>query len=139
MVIVTEFSTPFVNNRWFFAVLKKTDSLFYVVNGLLMWLSFLLCRVIWLPYLLYVFWAHRDELSRSEFLVWFVFKRLLLLLLETDTFVCSFRAPTVVGVIVTLALSTYWYVLITKGLLKAVGLIGAPKDTSVGNKKMKAK
>jgi hypothetical protein len=73
MIIVTEVSTPNVNNRWFLATMKKTESLIYVVNGLLMWLTFLLFRVIWLPYLLYTFWAHRFEIYKSEYLVWFVF------------------------------------------------------------------
>jgi len=48
-----EASTPFVSLRVILVHLKMKDSLLYVVNGLLMLLSFFLCRVMLFPYLYY--------------------------------------------------------------------------------------
>jgi len=48
-----EASTPFVSLRVILVHLKMKDSLVYVVNGLLMLLSFFFCRVMLFPYLYY--------------------------------------------------------------------------------------
>jgi len=48
-----EASTPFVSLRVILVHLKMKDSLVYVVNGLLMLVSFFFCRVMLFPYLYY--------------------------------------------------------------------------------------
>ncbi len=113
MIILTEISTPFVNNRWFFATLGWGSSKMYVLNGLAMWASFFCARILWVPYMLVDFWSNRVAVQQTLKLVW---------------------VPTIFGTIVTLILSSWWFYLITKGMLKAVGLIGG----SGADKKKKA-
>jgi len=43
---MTEISTPFVSIRGILSQHKKTNGTFYIVNGLLMTLSFFLCRCV---------------------------------------------------------------------------------------------
>lgn len=49
--LLTEFSTPFVSLRALLSIHKKTSTTLYLVNGLLMTLSFFVCRVLFQPWL----------------------------------------------------------------------------------------
>lgn len=119
-IILTEMSTPFVNARWFFFITENTSSAFYAVNGLMMWLSFLVCRIIWLP------------IGMSN------------LFLNIPYYLRTYHAtvvvPTLIGCPTAYALSCYWFLLITKGLLKVVsGMIRGDKkkQEQEQHKKMK--
>jgi hypothetical protein len=48
---ITEISTPFVSLRGILSMHKKTDGTLYLVNGLLMTLSFFLCRCVFQSWL----------------------------------------------------------------------------------------
>lgn len=99
-IVLTEISTPFVNLRWFLFITGQTSSPLYAVNGLGMWLAFLLCRIIWIPL------ALKD------------------LFLNLDTYMFKYwlpiTLPVVVGVFIAYGLSSYWFYLITKGLVKTI-------------------
>lgn len=119
-IILTEISTPFVNNRWFFATLGWGSSKLYVYNGVAMWFAFLCSRLLWIPYMVYDFYHNWHFILQTMALVW---------------------VPTMFGTAVTFLLSSYWFFLITKGMLKAVGLLPASsskKTASSGDKKKKA-
>lgn len=92
-------STPFVNQRWHFYVTKNTSGLPYAINGILMWLTFLIFRVLWLPCVLYFAWLNRDGIISCHALVAY---------------------PMVIGTIAILCLSLYWFSLITKGMIKTL-------------------
>jgi len=95
----TEITTPFVNNRWFLAITKKTNTKIYIFNGLLMTLGFIVVRVLFAPgYSFYAIFAHWDELQALK-------------TLRNLIFLCLF------GVTI---LNIYWTGLMVKGLLRHV-------------------
>ena len=49
--LITEISTPFVNNRWFLAFHKKAQESLAMINGIIMTLLFLFARVFYLSYI----------------------------------------------------------------------------------------
>lgn len=49
--LFTELSTPFVSMRALLSIHKKTDTKLYLVNGLLMTISFFFCRVLFQPWI----------------------------------------------------------------------------------------
>lgn len=49
--LVTECTTPLVNNRWFLYFHGKTESTFYTINGAMMTIGFLIFRFLFLGYL----------------------------------------------------------------------------------------
>jgi len=61
-VLLLEASTPFVSFRAILVQLNLKESGAYIVNGLLMVISFFLCRVVLLPYL-YLWYANTADLS----------------------------------------------------------------------------
>lgn len=63
-----EASTPFVSLRVILVHLKMKDSLAYVVNGLLMLVSFFFCRVMLFPYLYYWYACLIDQSLLSALL-----------------------------------------------------------------------
>jgi len=102
MMILTEFSTPFVNNRWFIAIILKNNpkspvGQFEVPNGLAIWLSFVICRVIMLPILLHRLWFYQEDILKCHL---------------TSTI------PIVIGCVLVTVLSYYWFYKITKGIMK---------------------
>lgn len=53
--LTSEFSTPFINNRWFMVTLNKKDSKYFKYNAYIMVITFCLCRIfpivpIWLQF-----------------------------------------------------------------------------------------
>lgn len=110
-IILTEMSTPFVNARWFFFITMKTGSVWYALNGLMMWLTFLFCRILWLPYGLRLLILNAPEYAR-------IYHPLVVL-------------PTYLGSPTAYTLSCYWFALITKGLVKVVSgkIRGEPSST----------
>jgi len=110
-IIIAETSTPFVNARWFMYVTNNQGTLAYAVNGLCMWLSFLLCRIWWLPY------------GLSDLMVNFM--------PYATKYHLSVLIPVAIGTPIAYALSFYWFLLITKGLVKTVwGMIKGSNSSS---------
>jgi len=110
MIILTELSTPFVNNRWFIVVVTKCTnadlSAEEIVNGILIWFSFVICRIYWQPYMLYSMYLDRDEIMKGHFYVYSVV-----------TFGCF----------VACILSYFWFFKITKGIAKKLTQMKGPK------------
>ncbi|EFC44556.1 predicted protein [Naegleria gruberi] len=46
-LLITEITTPFLQHRWFFTFLHYEGTVWFKLNGVLFWLMFLICRVIW--------------------------------------------------------------------------------------------
>ena len=114
-IILAESSTPFVNARWFMAELEMQSTVYYAVNGLMMWLTFLFCRVLWLPYGLFDVVTH--------FSLW------------TTKYHLSVLGPMIVGTPIAYALSCYWFALITKGLVKVLFFSRSPSSSKPKIKK----
>jgi len=101
-IILTELSTPFVNNRWFIFMICKNNekanwSQVEIINGLLMWLTFFICRIVMLPYMLYHMYLHREGVMKVNVL--------------TSGFV-------IFGTVVVTILSYFWFYKISKGIFK---------------------
>eukprot|EP01112_Ceratiomyxa_fruticulosa_P011664 TRINITY_DN3186_c0_g1_i1.p1 TRINITY_DN3186_c0_g1~~TRINITY_DN3186_c0_g1_i1.p1 ORF type:complete len:259 (-),score=18.40 TRINITY_DN3186_c0_g1_i1:65-841(-) len=103
--LLTEATTPFVNQRWFFDVLNKKSSTLYIFNGLAMALGFLLIRTLVVPY--YTISA----LFQYELGLQYVRRSILNTAIFGEIGICSLNA--------------YWTFLIWKGLIKAVKSMSA--------------
>jgi len=112
LAVVTEASTFFLNNvmatKFFTGERTSAQRGFVALNGVLLWLSYLVCRLALLP-----FWPYRffKDVASTENLFSHVSALQLVLY------------P--LSVLAILLLSCFWFLLITKGLLKA--LTGAGK------------
>jgi len=97
---ITEATTPFVNQRWFFDKTGMKQSPLYVVNGFIMWLGFLVMRVGFAPAIFIT--LHKDF----------------------DRIVGILGAPILYSVTAMMfamvMTNTYWWFLISRGLLKAL-------------------
>jgi hypothetical protein len=109
-IVIAESSTPFVNARWFMHITGNQGSIWYALNGLGMWLSFLFCRIWWLPYGLQSVVYNFSEWSSKYHL--------------------SVLVPVAIGTPIAYGLSCYWFLLITKGLVKTVWKMIAGEKTS---------
>ena len=116
MIILTEWSTPFVNFRWFFDVCDMKGHILYAVNGIMMWITFLVFRVAWLPVMVIHILINREKNWSGHFgsAYWIL-----------------------AGTVVTHGLSTFWFYLITKGLLKHVLGSKTPEETDDTKKPVK--
>jgi len=99
--LLTEATTPFVNQRWFLEVLQKKSSPLYIINGLAMALGFLFIRTLIVPYYTGTALLYQYELASQ-----YVRKAVL--------------NTAIVGEIGICLLNNYWTYLIWKGLIKAV-------------------
>jgi hypothetical protein len=59
--VVTEFSTPFVNNRFFFADAGMKERKRYVYNGIMMFITFLVLRIPLIGFIPYLFYKKNDQ------------------------------------------------------------------------------
>ncbi|KAG2378641.1 hypothetical protein C9374_008280 [Naegleria lovaniensis] len=110
---LTEATTPFVNQRWFLYESGMKDKPIYSVFGFLLWLSWSLVRMPLVPFTFMYIMYNWEDLAKAPFAV---------------PFVCIFNY------ILITALNTYWYYLISKGLLSV--LFGKKKTaTSTMEKK----
>ncbi|KAL9642543.1 hypothetical protein ABK040_011110 [Willaertia magna] len=101
-----ELSTPFVNLRWFLWTCHLKDSIYYTLNGFLMWLVFGLCRmpfVVFGPYLIYI------NHSRLSYYFGFILY---------------------INIVNITLLNVYWYTLMTKKIVEALGamMFGSEKN-----------
>jgi len=121
-----EMSTIFLNNMYLFKEVKLggrelrqvLPAWVYAANGLFLWLSFLVFRILLFP--LWLCLWYRD-VSLSPETTW-----------DRSTYIECYLYPAVT--VFLFILSAYWFVPVTKGLLKALGLAGK-KDPQEGVKK----
>lgn len=75
-IFMMEISTPFVSIRSILSIFGMKDSKAYVINGIVMMVTFFLCRIVMWPYLYYwysqivnvTFWqASVHQIDRVEF------------------------------------------------------------------------
>ena len=107
VAIVAEFTTPFVNNRWFLDKAGMKDGLAYLINGLMMIFSWFVVRVLGFLWLGTIIFAWRDQIVE----------------LPTQ------QATTlVVSYCIGLALQLFWFTKIARGALKTLqAKSGKPK------------
>lgn len=66
MVLISEATTPTINLRWYLdaAGMKKSRS--YLINGVVMFLAWLVARILLFLYLFYHIWAHYDKVMQMQ-------------------------------------------------------------------------
>lgn len=94
-----EATGPFVNQRWFFDKCGMRQSPLYVVNGALLWLTWLLFRM-----------------TISAFLIYLMYERMGMLL-QTSWFQIVYFIAQILNIV---ALNTIWFMKITNGLLSVL-------------------
>lgn len=100
LLLFSELSTPFLNMRWFFFKRNLTNRKRYLVNGLLLWLSFFVGRVLTIPFCLYV---HYNSLHKYGALMSFTEYYMYPLM---SIFLC--------------VVNVYWFSLLTKKVIRAL-------------------
>merc|ERR1711918_64633 len=109
-----EITTIFLNNLCLFRTLNY-KGLFNSINGISLWATFLIFRLCLFPYWLWQFYADVSEHPDKS-------------VATVSYFELGFSPATTV---LLLAMSTMWFMGITKGMLKALGLM----SSKAGDKK----
>lgn len=94
-ILVTELTTPFVQNRWYLEKLNLKESKWYSLNGLALWILWLPVRIGLCLFLCYCIMDQRPEWKHLP----------------------PYIVVTTVFPILFLSLNLYWYGLITQGVL----------------------
>ena len=109
--LITEISTPFVNNRWFLAFHKKADGSLNIYNGLIMTLLFCFARVFYLSFItVFCLWPALNQ-----------FKIDLAQNGETLSFAQKLTYFSLYAYLVFVALNYYWFYRMVLGCLKVLG------------------
>ncbi|KAL2906863.1 Transmembrane protein 56 [Bienertia sinuspersici] len=104
MVLSSETTTPGINLRWYLDAVGMKKSKAYVVNGVGIFLTWLIARVILFMYVFYHIYTHYDQIKQMPSFGYY-------LILIT---------PCILGV-----LNMMWFAKITKGMIKT---LAAKKD-----------
>ncbi|KAL8138080.1 hypothetical protein V2J09_004081 [Rumex salicifolius] len=99
LVLISETTTPAINLRWYLDVAGLKKSKVYVTNGVVIFFTWLVARILLFIYLFYHFYLHYDQLEQ----------------LPIIGFVLILIVPVVVS-----ALNLMWFGKITKGLVKTL-------------------
>ncbi|KAL2482199.1 Translocation associated membrane protein [Forsythia ovata] len=99
MVLISEATTPFINMRWYLDEAAMRRSRAYIINGVMMFLAWLVARILLFVYLFYHYYLHYNQVMQMR-----VFGRLLVLVV-----------PSLLTV-----MNLIWFWKISKGLKKMV-------------------
>uniref|UniRef100_A0A1A9W178 TLC domain-containing protein n=1 Tax=Glossina brevipalpis TaxID=37001 RepID=A0A1A9W178_9MUSC len=113
-MFMMEFSTPFVSLRSILSTLGLKETRIYIINGLIMLLSFFICRVLMWPY---VMWRYSLEIELN---VWQA--------------ICGLPMGCIIGILVLFLPQLYWFFLMFKGALKVFFPMHASKKKTMLDK-----
>ncbi|CAI9288236.1 unnamed protein product [Lactuca saligna] len=99
IVLFSEITTPFVNLRWYLDVVGKKNSMFYLLNGVALFVGWLAARVILFIFFFHHMFTHLDQVKQTY---WTIF--------------CSMLTIPLVLAIMNL----FWFWKIAKGLIKTL-------------------
>ncbi|XP_062206990.1 uncharacterized protein LOC133908834 isoform X1 [Phragmites australis] len=99
MVLISETTTPGINLRWFLDTAGMKRSKAYLVNGVTMFVAWLMARKILFVYLFYHIYFHYDQVMQ----------------LQTFSCILIFAVPTIL-----LIMNTMWFAKIVRGLKKTL-------------------
>jgi TLC domain len=111
-VFLMELSTPFVSIRGILSIMGLKNAKIYVVNGLVMLISFFLCRIVLLPY---VMWMYSEAANLGYFEAAFALPK-----------ACKW------SIAIILLPQIYWFNLMLKGASK-VFFPSKQKGSSINN------
>ncbi|XP_020095036.1 transmembrane protein 56-like [Ananas comosus] len=99
MVLITETTTPEINLRWFLDTAGMKRSVAYLVNGIVMFITWLVARILLFVYLFHHIYLHYDQVLQMHIF----------------GYVLTFLVPFVLFV-----MNTFWFGKILKGLKKTL-------------------
>ncbi|KAI3437124.1 TLC domain-containing protein [Psidium guajava] len=99
MVLISETTTPGINLRWYLDTVGMKKSKAYLINGVVIFLSWLVARILLFVYLFYHFYLHLDQVNQMH-----AFAKIL-----------AFVVPLALTV-----MNLLWFVKIIKGLKKTI-------------------
>lgn len=99
MVLISETTTPGINLRWYLDTAGMKRSRAYVINGVVIFLAWLVARVLLFVYLFYHLYMHYDQVKE----------------MQTFGLLLVFVVPYVLGV-----MNLMWFVKIVKGMKKTL-------------------
>ncbi|CAI9096924.1 OLC1v1033188C2 [Oldenlandia corymbosa var. corymbosa] len=65
-VLISEATTPAINLRWYLDTAGMKNSKSYIINGVVMFCSWLVARILLFVYLFYHIWAHYDKVKQLQ-------------------------------------------------------------------------
>lgn len=108
-MLATEVTTPFINLRWTLDVLHRRQSTTYLVNGVALFFSWLVGRILLSLVVFWHLWQHRHEVA----------------LLTPAGAMLIVAVPPLL-----FALNTYWFAKICRGILKLLGVISTSEESA---------
>ncbi|XP_071720354.1 uncharacterized protein [Rutidosis leptorrhynchoides] len=109
IVLFTEITTPFVNLRWYLDVANKKNSTLYMLNGIAMFVGWLVARIILFVYFFYHIYTHFDQVK----LVYYPLGFYTLMLI-----------PSALAL-----MNLFWFWKIAKGMVKTVTKLTKPHSS----------
>ncbi|KAK3025836.1 hypothetical protein RJ639_041284 [Escallonia herrerae] len=107
MVLFTESTTPFVNLRWYLDVAGQKSSIFYICNGVALFLGWLVARIILFIFFFYHMFIHFDQA-----IIFTVAK-------VKEVYPLGFYSMLTVPPVLAL-MNAFWFWKIAKGLIKTL-------------------
>ncbi|XP_021713821.1 transmembrane protein 56-like [Chenopodium quinoa] len=99
MVLLSEITTPGINMRWYLDAAGMKKSKAYVVNGVGIFLTWLVARVLLFMYVYFHIYSHYDQIKQ----------------LPRFAYLLTLGVPCVIG-----GLNLMWFAKITKGMIKTL-------------------
>ncbi|XP_073107629.1 uncharacterized protein [Elaeis guineensis] len=99
MVLISETTTPGINLRWFLDTAGMKRSSAYLVNGIMMFVAWLVARILLFIYLFYHIYLHYDQVKQ----------------MHTFGYLLTFLVPTALFV-----MNMMWFAKILRGLRKTL-------------------
>ncbi|KAL0400217.1 UNVERIFIED_CONTAM: hypothetical protein Sradi_2365000 [Sesamum radiatum] len=66
MVLASEATTPWINLRWYLDAAGMKRSNAYIVNGVVIFIAWLVARILWFVYLFYHVYLHFDQVKQMH-------------------------------------------------------------------------
>ncbi|GMI82196.1 hypothetical protein like AT1G31300 [Hibiscus trionum] len=99
MVLISEVTTPEIHLRWYLDTAGMKQSIAYLINGIIIFIGWLIARVLLFGYMFYHVYLHYDQVIK----------------MHTFGFVLVFGVPSALGI-----LNMMWFGKIIKGLVKTL-------------------
>ncbi|KAK8581075.1 hypothetical protein V6N13_144118 [Hibiscus sabdariffa] len=105
MVLISEITTPEIHLRWYLDTAGMKQSIAYLINGIIIFIGWLIARVLLFGFMFYHVYLHYDQVIK----------------MHTFGFVLVFGVPSALGI-----LNMMWFGKIIRGLVKTLAKRRSP-------------
>ncbi|MCO5579671.1 hypothetical protein L7F22_033529 [Adiantum nelumboides] len=99
MMLLSESTTPFVNLRWYLSMAGMKNSSVYVINGVLLFLGWMVARILLFVYFFFHLYNHFDQVEK----------------MSAAAYYCLLVVPPCLAI-----LNLAWFIKVVRGLLKTL-------------------